>query len=138
VFGNAKPVKDPRACAREALRFVEFSFDEDTPTANLNTGQLKRLDLARSLASSPELLLLDEPGAGLTPAELMSFMDLLRRIRAGGTTIVVVEHLMKVIMGLCDRMAVLRYGEMIALGTPSEISGNDRVIEAYLGEKYVG
>jgi len=136
-FGTHKSAAHAIDQAREVLRFVEFPYPELTPVHSLNTGQVKRVDLARALASEPQLLLLDEPGAGLTPTELIGFMDLLRRIRQRGTTIVVVEHLMRVIMGVCDRMAVLRYGELIALGNPEEIRGNQQVVEAYLGTKYV-
>lgn len=136
TFGNHTGAKDRRVWAREVLEFVEFPLPEDTPAANLNTGQLKRLDLARALASNPELMLMDEPGAGLTPAELVEFMRLVRKIRDKGITIIVVEHLMKVIMGICDEMAVIQYGKMIAEGTPKEIAENEKVIEAYLGEKY--
>jgi branched-chain amino acid transport system ATP-binding protein len=138
VFGGGQRSPDsPRNRAVSALRFVEFPLAEDTLAENLNTVQLKRLDLARALASGPILLLLDEVAAGLTPGELADLTSLIRRMRAKGITIVMVEHLMRMIMKLCDRIAVLHYGEKIAEGTPEEISQDKRVAEAYLGENYL-
>lgn len=137
VFGNRMAVKDPQAWAEEVLEFVGFPMPKDTLAMNLNTAQLKRLDLARALASNPELLLLDEIAAGLTPTELIEAMELIRKIRDRGTTVIVVEHVMRVIMGTCDRIAVLHYGQKIAEGTPDEIAKDEKVAEAYLGEKYL-
>lgn len=135
VFGNRTAARDPRAWAEEMLEFVEFPMPKDTLAANLNTAQLKRLDLARALASNPEVLLLDEIAAGLTPTELVEAMELVQKIREGGITIVIVEHVMKMIMGICDRIAVLHYGQKIAEGTPAEIREDERVMHAYLGEQ---
>jgi branched-chain amino acid transport system ATP-binding protein len=137
VFGNRTAVKHPEAWAEEVLEFVEFPMPKDMLAENLNILQLKRLDLARALASNPKLLLLDEIGAGLTPAELVDLMGLIRRMNERSITIVVVEHLMKMIMEICDRMAVLYYGEKIAVGTPRQIARDERVIDAYLGEEYL-
>jgi branched-chain amino acid transport system ATP-binding protein len=133
TFGNRIPADDPQTLAEEMLKFVEFPMPKDTPAENLNTIQLKRLDVARALASKPSLLLLDEMAAGLTPGELMDAIELIRKIRMGGITIIVVEHVMKVIMTICDRIAVLEHGEKIAEGTPDEIQKDERVTEAYLG-----
>ena len=137
VFGNAAPVKNPQKLVRETLGFVGFAMREDTLCEKLNTGQRKRLDLARALASNPAVLLLDEPGAGLTPHELDALMVLIGKVRANGVTIVVVEHVMRMIMEICDRMAVLHYGKLIAQGTPADVAGNADVVDAYLGEKYL-
>jgi branched-chain amino acid transport system ATP-binding protein len=124
--------------AQAELAFVGFSASEHTLARHLNAVELKRLDLARALASEPELLLLDEIAAGLTPTELGDLMALIRRIRGErGITVIVVEHVMRMIMGLCDRIAVLQYGSKIAEGPRDEIAQDSRVIEAYLGEKYV-
>jgi len=138
VFGNRKAIADPQAWAEELLEFVKFAMPRDTLARNLNTVQLKRLDLARALASNPELLLLDEIAAGLTPGELLELMDLVRKIREErSVTIILVEHVMKVIMGICDRVAVLHYGQKIAEDTYDEVSKDKKVIDAYLGEKYL-
>jgi branched-chain amino acid transport system ATP-binding protein len=138
IFGNRKAVANPQAWAEELLELVGFSMPKDTLARNLNTVQLKRLDLARALASNPGLMLLDEIGAGLTPAELLEQMELIRNIREErGITIILVEHVMRMIMGICDRIAVLHYGQKIAEGSPEEIAKDDKVVEAYLGEKYM-
>jgi branched-chain amino acid transport system ATP-binding protein len=95
----------------------------------------KRLEIARALATKPQLLLLDEMMAGLNPAELNDAIALIKSIRDSGVSLIVVEHVMKVIMGISDRVIVLKVGEKIADGTPHEIANNRQVIEAYLGEK---
>ena len=134
TFGNRGVVKNPRALAEEMLEFVRFPMPQETLAKNLSATQLKRLDLARALATEPELLLLDEPASGLTPSEVQDYMGLLEEVKGKGITIIVVEHLMRMIMAVCDRMLVLNYGERIAVGTPDEIQKNQKVIDAYLGE----
>jgi branched-chain amino acid transport system ATP-binding protein len=123
--------------ALEMLRYVEFPRPVGTIAAHLNASQLKRLDLARALASHPKLLLLDEFAAGLTPSELVDIAALLRRIRADGTTIVMVEHVMRLILDLCGRLSVLQYGELIAHGDATAVAQDERVREAYLGTNYI-
>jgi branched-chain amino acid transport system ATP-binding protein len=123
--------------ATEMLEYVSFPRPVATIASHLNAAQLKRLDLARALASHPKLLLLDELAAGLTPSELASMAGLLRRIRADGVTILMVEHVMRLILELCDRLSVLQYGELIAHGDAATVASDERVREAYLGHNYM-
>lgn len=127
--GSGRPLER----ARETLDFVQFSMSENVRAEQLNAAQLKRLDLARALACQPELLLLDELAAGLTPGELGNLMEIIRKIRDRGVTILMIEHIMEVIMGLCDRIVVIHYGSKIADGTPEEVADNPDVLDAYLG-----
>ncbi|HET9681538.1 MAG TPA: ABC transporter ATP-binding protein [Candidatus Limnocylindrales bacterium] len=123
--------------AEEMLEYVNFPRPPATIASHLNAVQLKRLDLARALASHPKLLLLDELASGLTPGELASMATLLRRIRADGVTILMVEHVMRLILELCDRLSVLQYGELIAHGDAATVASDERVREAYLGQNYI-
>lgn len=134
VFGNRKSATDSKQLATEMLDLVSFSMPHNTLAQNLNTVQLKQVDLARALASSPNLLLLDEIGAGLTPLELEDLMQLICRIQQErGITIILVEHVMHLVMGICHRLAVLQFGQLISQGTCDEIAHDQRVVEAYLG-----
>ena len=120
--------------ARDILQFTGLSEERNTISKSLPLGMRKRLEIARALATQPELLLLDESFAGLNPTELNESIQIIRKIRERGITIMIIEHHMKVIMSLSDRIVVLNYGEKIAEGTPQEIRHNPLVVEAYLGE----
>jgi branched-chain amino acid transport system ATP-binding protein len=116
------------------LQFVGLHEKRDELAKNLPYGEQRRLEIARALATSPALLLLDEPAAGMNPLETLTLMSLITKIRDMGHTILLIEHDMKVVMGISDRIAVLDYGKKIAEDKPEEIRKNPKVVEAYLGK----
>lgn len=120
--------------AEEVLEFLGLHTRIDQLAGSLNVGQKKRLEMARALAARPYLLLLDEVLAGLTPSEIGGMVETVKKIRERGITIIMIEHVMKAVMNVSDRIVVLDYGIQIAEGTPDEISSNEKVIEAYLGD----
>jgi len=123
--------------ALRMLQYVDFPRPVSTVAGHLNAVQLKRLDLARALASRPKLLFLDELASGLTPSELTTIAALLRKIRDDGVTIVMVEHVMRLILDLCENLAVLQYGELIAQGDAATVAQDEKVREAYLGAQFI-
>jgi branched-chain amino acid transport system ATP-binding protein len=120
--------------ALELLRFFGIEHRMDAAANTLPLGDQRKLEIAIALACSPRVLLLDEPASGMSPSECNNIVELIRKIRDMGITIMVVEHNMSVVMELCNRIAVLNYGEKIAEGTPEEIINNERVVSCYLGE----
>ncbi len=120
--------------AEEVLDFVELNVRTDQLAGSLNVAQKKRLEMARALASRPYLILLDEVLAGLNSSEIANMVETVKKIRGQGITIIMIEHVMKAVMNVSDRIIVLDYGQQIAEGTPEEISSNEKVIEAYLGD----
>lgn len=136
LFGDHGRVSVRQADAEAArlLEFVGLSAFGGVPAKDLTLANQKRLEVARALATKPELLLIDELMAGLNPTEVAQAMDLVAAIRNQGTTVFIIEHVMKAIMSICDRIIVLHHGEKIAEGTPQEIATSRTVIEVYLGE----
>ena len=130
-------LEEARRNAEEILSFTGLERKRVPRAGMLNLIDRKRLEIARALATRPKLLLLDEVMAGLNSSEIEDAMDFVKRIRDTGVTIIVVEHVMKAVLGISDRVVVLNVGVKIAEGTPPEIAGNEKVIQAYLGgEKY--
>ena len=125
--------KSVREKARHLLDYVGIEQHAQRLAKNLSYGDQRRLEIARALATEPRLLALDEPAAGMNHSETDSLRNLLETIRRDGTTLLLIEHDVKLVMGLCDRLSVLHFGKKIAEGTPSEIAGNPQVVEAYLG-----
>ncbi len=119
--------------AHELLRYVGIARHTQTLAKNLSYGEQRRLEIARALATDPKLLALDEPAAGMNATETENLKALLQTIRASGVTVLLIEHDVKLILGLCDRVAVLDYGKKIAEGVPEEVRRNPAVIAAYLG-----
>jgi branched-chain amino acid transport system ATP-binding protein len=136
AFCRVNTIGEAQREAHRILEFCNLSKVEDKLAKSLPIGGRKRLEIARALATKPELLLLDETAAGLNPSELDEAIDLIKKIRESGITILIVEHIMKVIMTISDRIHAINFGETIAQGTPKEVANNRAVIEAYLGEEY--
>jgi branched-chain amino acid transport system ATP-binding protein len=137
LFGGAQPsVAAAMEVAREQLEFTGLAALADRPASALTLAGRKRLELAKSMAMGPKILMLDEVNAGLNSSEIDGALRLIRQIAERGITILIIEHLMKVVMSLAERVLVLHHGQLIAEGSPTEIVRNSKVVEAYLGQKF--
>lgn len=133
AFGEGRSRRDALDKAQETLERVNFQGDPSMKASNLNVAQLKRLEIAKAVATDPDLLMLDEAVAGLNPEERNRLVDTIEKLNDQGITILMVEHVMEVVMRLAERIVVLNEGEVISEGTPEEIQNDDQVIEVYLG-----
>ena len=136
-FGTSTKIS-PSKAKKEATALIDFVGLSDvitSPAGDLTLGNQKRLEIARALATQPEILMLDEVMEGLNPTEVSQAMELVTRIRERGITIIMIEHIMKAIMSVCDRIMVLHHGAKIADGSPQEVTNSEKVIKIYLGDK---
>jgi branched-chain amino acid transport system ATP-binding protein len=136
AFVRYPGVLQARAKALDVLDYVGLAAHADASAADLTPPQKRRLEVARALATEPKLLLLDEVLTGLTPSEAAAGVDLIRKVRETGVTVVMVEHVMEVVMPLVDRAVVLHLGKVLAEGLPKEVVRDDKVIAAYLGDRH--
>lgn len=135
AFCRVSTIKEAKKLALDTIEFCGLTGYKDQQAKSLPIGLRKRLEITRAMATQPQVLLLDETAAGLTPKEVDLAIELIREINRRGVTIIIIEHIMKVIMSISNRILAINYGQPIAAGTPEEIARNPKVIEAYLGEE---
>lgn len=136
-FVNTDKTSVAEEKALNVLKLLQFEDKKDERAGNLTIAERKRLEIARALATEPKLLLFDEVMAGLRPAEVDEMVQIIQNLRDQGITIFVIEHIMRAIMTLSDRIVVIHFGKKIAEGSPQEVASDDNVIKAYLGDEYV-
>jgi branched-chain amino acid transport system ATP-binding protein len=136
-FATTDTTSEAERKALEVLKFLHLDNKKDVKAGNLTIADRKRLEIARAMATGPRLLLLDEVMAGLRPTEVDEMVEIIRKLRANGMTIFVIEHIMRAIMALSDWIVVIHFGQKIAEGTPTTVASDENVIKAYLGEEYV-
>ena len=136
-FATTDTTSEAESKALEVLNFLHLDDKKDLKAGNLTIADRKRLEIARAMATEPRLLLLDEVMAGLRPTEVDEMVEIIRKLRANGMTIFVIEHIMRAIMALSDWIAVIHFGKKIAEGAPATVASDENVIKAYLGEEYV-
>jgi branched-chain amino acid transport system ATP-binding protein len=136
AFARAHSKKEARDVAEETLVLCGLDHRRDALARSLPIGERKRLEITRAMATKPQLLLLDETAAGLNPSEVDAIITLIKKIRDKGITIIIVEHIMKVIMTISDRIHAINFGQTITEGLPAEVANHPAVVEAYLGEEY--